>query len=431
MKWNKYIRKYNHNTDIYMLYNYYSDEIIAYNSDCADLLDKYFESPNNIEKIHPDLYSELVQKNFLIKDSVDIFELCKKRIINKLSKGDNLQITINPTMDCNLKCWYCYETHIKNSTITPHLKEYIIDFIKKEIESNNYKYVNISFFGGEPLIRINTVVIPIATAIKKLCKNRGIVFHIHFTTNLVLLTKKTINQIKEIDNECYFQVPFDGDEKIHNSIKVYGDNLPTYNIILKNITRALSAGLDITARFNFDHKNITSFEKTIQDLNTIKQLQLPGKLNVTFQKIWQAEESSELLNQLKRLAEIAKTYGFMCLEEYTSIRSSFCYADYKNQYVINYDGNVYKCTARPFTEEYRIGKLDKNGTLKYDIPENEYMNLRFKSYCINCSIFPICHVCWQAHRECLNYQTCHLNLTDDQKENEIYNRFESLLKHLK
>ena len=220
MKWNKYIRKYNHNTDIYMLYNYYSDEIIAYNSDCADLLDKYFESPNNIEKIHPDLYSELVQKNFLIKDSVDIFELCKKRIINKLSKGDNLQITINPTMDCNLKCWYCYETHIKNSTITPHLKEYIIDFIKKEIESNNYKYVNISFFGGEPLMRINTVVIPIATAIKKLCKNRGIVFHIHFTTNLVLLTQKTINQIKEIDNECYFQVPFDGDEKIHNSIKV-------------------------------------------------------------------------------------------------------------------------------------------------------------------------------------------------------------------
>lgn len=39
---------------------------------------------------------------------------------------DSYNIFINPTLDCNLHCWYCYEKHIKHSL----LDEKVMAFIK-------------------------------------------------------------------------------------------------------------------------------------------------------------------------------------------------------------------------------------------------------------------------------------------------------------
>jgi uncharacterized protein len=70
-----------------------------------------------------------------------------------------------------------------------------------------------------------------------------------------------------------------------------------------------------------------------------------------------------------------------------------CYADKRNSVTINYNGDIYKCTARDFTPENRGGYLSDNGML---IWENDYleqrMNAKFKNKpCLTCRLLPICN----------------------------------------
>ncbi|HOH74428.1 MAG TPA: hypothetical protein PKW38_01450, partial [Paludibacteraceae bacterium] len=48
-----------------------------------------------------------------------------------------------------------------------------------------------------------------------------------------------------------------------------------------------------------------------------------------------------------------------------SVRES-CYGDKKNQATINFNGDVYKCTARDFKPENREGVLMDDGTIEWN-----------------------------------------------------------------
>ena len=53
-----------------------------------------------------------------------------------------------------------------------------------------------------------------------------------------------------------------------------------------------------------------------------------------------------------------------------------CYADKRNSAVINYNGDIYKCTARDFTSENRAGFLNEEGEFVW---ENNYLERRMDS----------------------------------------------------
>ena len=70
-----------------------------------------------------------------------------------------------------------------------------------------------------------------------------------------------------------------------------------------------------------------------------------------------------------------------------------CYADKRNSAVINYNGDIFKCTARDFTTVKRAGYLSEEGDL---IWENNYlerrMNAKFQNKpCLSCRLMPICN----------------------------------------
>ena len=68
---------------------------------------------NLLKNQNPKLYDTLVEHGFLVNDDFD--ELSYIEFEKKKSKFDNslYHIVINPTLDCNLSCWYCYEKKTK------------------------------------------------------------------------------------------------------------------------------------------------------------------------------------------------------------------------------------------------------------------------------------------------------------------------------
>ncbi len=71
----------------------------------------------------------------------------------------------------------------------------------------------------------------------------------------------------------------------------------------------------------------------------------------------------------------------------------FCYADRRNQCVVHYNGDIYKCTAIDFENTERDGFLNDEGSIVW---ENDSLEKRMESKfnnekCRDCSILPLCH----------------------------------------
>ena len=82
---------------------------------------------------------------------------------------------------CNLKCVYCYEEGCIVKSMDRETVNNVIDFICKRCKDNKrIKTLNITWFGGEPLLAVDNIIM-IGEAVSKYCSQNGITF----TSNLI------------------------------------------------------------------------------------------------------------------------------------------------------------------------------------------------------------------------------------------------------
>jgi len=123
-------------------------------------------------------------------------------------------------------------------------------------------------------------------------------------------------------------------------------------------------------------------------------------LNISLHKVWQVEESSISKEKIFELITYAKSKGFKVNFPHLEFSSS-CYADAFNQAVINYDGKVYKCTARDFSKHTADGELLGNGMIIWNLEKKLNRHCKhIQTACRECKLFPACSgVCSQASIE--------------------------------
>jgi uncharacterized protein len=117
MKWSKYNVFINNGDGRHLLYNCATDNILVFVADIRTILSENMGCIDNIEKIHPDLFNCLINKEYIIKDDINEIQALIEKKEKVLSSEDYFRLTLNPTMNCNLKCWYCYESHKPKSFI--------------------------------------------------------------------------------------------------------------------------------------------------------------------------------------------------------------------------------------------------------------------------------------------------------------------------
>lgn len=424
MKWSNYNLTHPWDDTKSVIYNYAWEKLIILYNELLGIIEQNIDNLENLQNIHPDLYKELIANRMIIEDTVIESNVIIKEISNKLSSTPRLRLTINPTLDCNLRCWYCYESHIKDSYITDSIYLSILRFVEKQLTNPAIQYVDLSFFGGEPLIKAATIALPLAKEIKHLCELYEKNFKLHFTTNGVLLTKKLVDTIASIYPNTSLQIPFDGNRELHDRIKKLPNSKGTYDIILSNINYALSLGLTINIRCNFTEDNIDSFRFLIDDLCSLPNFS-SSNIALSLQQVWQANITSEIFNRANKIHNYAKDKGLTSDLAGKVCVSSYCYADYINSYVINYNGDIFRCTAREFDSHNKMGKLDEQGEILIEDDEPNRIERRFKKACINCRLLPICTICSQSHKENKS-EECPRNISDSDKERQLINRLKDL-----
>lgn len=373
-----------------VLYNAMSDQIVMLKPQLAALYNEGREQPEIIGQRHQELYDYLCSRGFLVDNGTDELKRFIDYMTQRDESGETLKLIINPTLACNMKCWYCYEQHKDMPAMSTDVTQAITKMVDKRAASGKLKQLHLSFFGGEPLLYYDTVVRNILAEVSQVCKHYGTSLSLHFTTNAYLLTPSLLEELAPFHPS--FQITLDGNKHVHNTVRRTTDNHLTYETIVSHIHEALAKGCPVTVRCNYTRRSLPSFIDILLDFERLPEGH-KRLLNFDFQRVWQDHggDAQTLMKDLEEMEEAFRKAG-LSVTTPNDYYVGYCYADEPGTVVVNYDGNLFKCTARDFTPDRRDGTLTPEGEIQWNEQHAKRMAIRFGSEtCRKCRIYPICH----------------------------------------
>ncbi len=413
-----------------LLYNAYSDRFILVEPLLKDLLSAAaHEGTESLRDVHPTFYQSLKNKGFIVETEIDELELVKKRRVEvDLMDDTEYRLIINPTMNCNFKCWYCYESHVKDSKMTAETIRNLEKHITHVVENTkNLRIFRISWFGGEPFLFYDKVIKPISDFATVLLKKHNVELITNYTTNGFLIKQSMIADFHSC-NAKSFQITLDGNREMHDAVRFVNSKKGSYDDILKNIFLLCKNGLNVSLRINYTKSNLENLEDVVQDFEPMES-EHRKYLTVLFHKVWQETDKNlgERVDQLNlkfRKAGFRSVFGALP----DNVKAS-CYADRKNQATINYNGEIFKCTARNFSSNSKSGDLNSDGTIEWNEKLDERLNVKFKNKpCLECPILPICNGgCSQKALESKGKDYCVYNFDYNLKAEVILNKYDHMM----
>jgi len=95
-----------------LYFNFYTLNLISLPPKEAAEADRLLLKPTGIPgTVPPGLPTLMIEKGFLVDSRVDETDLLRKAREQARSRPGSLALTILPTLACNFRCVYCYETH--------------------------------------------------------------------------------------------------------------------------------------------------------------------------------------------------------------------------------------------------------------------------------------------------------------------------------
>lgn len=353
---------------------------------------------DNIPEELKDCYNAAYSGHFIVEDEVDeLKELSIKRNFTKYNI-ESLGLTIAPTLACNFKCIYCYETS-KPGIMSEKTQSDLIAFVRNHIKT--IKSLEVSWYGGEPLLS-KEIIYSLSEKLLDLCSQNNVEYNAYIISNGSLLDDLTISKLEEFKVKG-IQITLDGPPEIHNSRRICRSGEGSFDIIIEHINRVLQlSNIQVSIRINLDRTN----SNRLKDLLKILSERLISKdVKISFGQVTAStdacksiesscynnkEFAKEILNYYSLLTE----YGFDKYNKfpYPQLMLNYCCAELINSFVIDHEGYMYKCWNEIGNHESSVGNISDTS---YDL--TNYRNAKWVernpiSYddCKNCALLPVC-----------------------------------------
>ncbi|MDD2636656.1 MAG: radical SAM protein [Bacteroidales bacterium] len=340
--------------------------------------------------IEKKILSDLYDNGLLIEDDINEFQDLCREYTDSVNNDKTYYLTLIPSLDCNLNCWYCFESHIRGSRLNVQIKDHIIKYILYLFEEKGVEVLHVMLFGGEPLLYFQEELYPLLLKIKEVAQSINKLIYFSFITNGVLINEDFYPLFKNL--KANFQISIDGYRDKHDTVKKLKNcNKSTYDHIIKilfELTNYYNAYINL--RINYDNNTLKRISEIINDIKKIDR----KKINIHLERVWQTED---YLNKdpeiLKNVINSFLSSGFRVSYLNLFRRNISCKVSKYNQAVISYDGKVYKCSGRNFDEKMVEGYLLSNGQIKWDVDkltQRLSINTFDNDMCRKCKLLPLC-----------------------------------------
>ena len=394
-------------------YNLYisneKDEFVLFNGLSRKMIKTSLENKNKLMDFlkNPDenvpLYNLFECNSFIVSDN----EMEQKDVENKYMElchsNRTLHVIILPTYQCNFRCAYCYET-FPDIRMQPQVCDEVYAFVEKKLQ--DYSSLEVSWFGGEPLLELETIV-KLSTKFRDLCKRLGKVYLASITTNGYLLDCQTFKMLLKSNVRTY-QITIDGTENMHNKYRHLIDGEPTYNVIISNLKKirdeVKSSMFQIVIRTNLTKELVgegNSYFKFIEEeflcdprFKHVCRIAFAYKNESLHEKLLNTDNlinSSFYSLPNGVIDEDNRNYFIESFKDFLRGDASVCYAGKESSFVIDPIGKLMKCTVCLDDEKNYIGNIfegiDTEQFKSWVIRPNDS---DVKKMCFDCPIYPIC-----------------------------------------
>jgi len=292
---------------------------------------------------------------------------------------------LNIAHDCNLACKYCFAAQGrfggKPEIMSKDVARASVDFLVRS--SGNRRFLDLDFFGGEPLLAFPVVKDTVEYA-REEGRKHGKEFRFTLTTNCTLMTDEIAAYLA--DEGISLILSIDGRPEVHDRMRVFRGGQPSYDVALRNAKKAVEArgGKDYWVRGTFTRYNL-DFDEDAKYLyeEGFRYISLEpavgeGEWSINESHLEDLEKSYANLvrfwSERYRQKDPFHFYHFnlglkkgMCIER----RETGCGAGY--EYVsVTPSGQVYACHQLIGKDEYKLGDV-YHGISNHDIPKLFYV----------------------------------------------------------
>lgn len=346
------------------------------------------------------MISTFYTKGILVPEQRNEYQFIKYCYERDIIKNNTLALTLITTRQCNLRCVYCYEKH-ENKAMSKELYSSILKYIENSLENRVYNGVNIELFGGEPFIEYNNII-EFLSKTKSLCERYKVYYGAGATTNGALIYPDRFDKLIKLGCKRY-QITIDGFADTHDKYRISADSNGSFDKIISNLKYMNSTDYDfkITIRTNFNEeifKQANEFYSFIKD-------NFDKRFSVYYEGIKKLGGiNDDNLNTLEKTdvdkssVDIAKTLKKLNLhndvvDSMTRPYSCICYASKHNNFLIDYDGTILKCTLSLDDDLNKIGYIDDSGIMHINSERHSKWvgaKIDIAETCKTCRVFPIC-----------------------------------------
>ena len=337
----------------------------------------------------------LKKGRFIVEDTVDELAIVRNRKTCGMKDTNRADVIIMPNMTCNFSCPYCYEKHDDKNRISPTMQSALKAWLGTVIDE--HKLVLLNWFGGEPLLSPN-VILSISEFALKRCRSKNVSLVSHITTNGYSLSPSLISKL--IALEIFgFQITIDGPAAIHNRVRVLRSGKGTFRRIFDNVIMLCEANkqVKVALRVNFNHNNIDAIPDLLEQFPS----QIRPQLRTVFEPVFGDAQQSATENlpaatisrQITNYYELAARMGFDVVLGGLGIgKLAYCYAEREHQYIVNFNGDVFKCSVGDFSASERVGFINSEGVLVQEREKwDDWFSMElFEDHCEHCSFLPLC-----------------------------------------
>lgn len=291
------------------------------------------------------------------------------------------------TLDCNARCFYCYEKRIPGSNMTMETAVRTVEYMKEQAKGNA---IEIVWLGGEPLINY-----PIISFISGELREKGLKFKSFMYSNGFLFDSTMVEKAKNLWNLEKVQITLDGTRKVYGKVKAYVTDVPDpFDRVLQNIRSLLRAEIIVYIRLNIGLHNYMDMRDLVDYLCGYFKGEDNLKIYVSplFELVKYTDENKEFMYDL--LKELNSKLGRLYKREKNSgfsrrIANGSCMASGREAVTILPDGKVGICNG--ITYDVIVGDIY---TKKIDVTIREKFGRRFyrEDKCRFCPIYPDCYI---------------------------------------
>lgn len=356
------------------------------------------------------ILEELDRAGFLAPSSLDEENALAERFLTDMNETGFLSLCIAPTLECNLRCIYCYEKH-EHVRMGAQVEDAIMRFIGRRYDRYRFADLDVLWYGGEPMLEF-PLIKRLSERMLAWCGAHGIAYRARIITNATLIDDAAAAELSSI-GVIEAMPTLDGSACTHDARRVHADGAGSFEATMAGIRALARAGVRVGANCNLDWENEAGYRQVRDDLRGEGCAIYASHLRNYGGWCRSCEEGSDRPREkracsahtkadpaafdLMSRGAYARELFALYAEENPSAESlrqtlfprrSFCRGKMASYFVIDPEGNAYRCDGFMRDPGHVLfNVLDADCEISW--PETRTLYER-NARCRGCAVMPLC-----------------------------------------